>query len=114
MAFDNGKKGLRRQEAVGIDELIGQFIKEMKLASGLNRQRARNAWSAVSGAERYTLDVSLERGVMTCVISSSLVRNRLYFQKEVLLDKLNAHLESDQMFIREDKDKPIVKVLILR
>lgn len=114
MASDNGKKGLRRHEAVGIDELVGQFIKEMKLASGLNRQRARDAWFAVSGAGRYTLGVSLEKGVMTCVISSSLVRNRLYFQKEVLVEKLNAYLESDQMFIREDKEKPIVKMLILR
>ncbi|MBQ8812099.1 MAG: DUF721 domain-containing protein [Bacteroidales bacterium] len=114
MASDNVKTGFRRHEAVGMDELVDQFIRDMKLASGLNRQRVREAWNAVSGSSRYTLDVSLDKDVMTCVISSSVVRNQLYFQRELLVEKLNLYLETDQMFVRERNDVPIVNKLILK
>lgn len=114
MAYDGRNNKLRRQDAVGMDELVSQFIREMKLSSGLNRQRAAEAWAAVSGASRYTLDVTFDRGIMICAISSSVVRNQLYFQRDVLLDKLNEYLKSDSLFVREVNDGPVVKNLILK
>ena len=89
MAYDSRKNALRRQEAVAMEELVTQFIRDMKLSAGLGKQRACEAWAKVSGAGRYTLDVSFDRGVMVCVISSSVVRNQLYFQREKLLESLN-------------------------
>lgn len=94
-----------------MDELVTQFIREMKLSSGLEKQRVAEVWNEVSGAGRYTLDVIYERGVMTCLISSSVVRNQLYFQRDLLLKKLNETLSEDTLF--EGKDN-IVKNLILR
>ena len=44
MAYDSRKNGLRRQEAVGMEELVTQFIRDMKLSSGLGKQRACEAW----------------------------------------------------------------------
>ena len=114
MAYDGTQNKLRRQDAVGMDELVNQFIREMKLASGLNRQRAAEAWAAVSGASRYTLDVTFDRGIMVCSISSSVVRNQLYFQREVLLNKLNEHLSADPLYVSDSKDDKIVRNLILR
>lgn len=114
MAYDGRNNKLRRQEAVGMDELVSQFIREMKLSSGLNRQRATEAWAAVSGASRYTLDVSFDRGIMICAISSSVVRNQLYFQRDILLQKLNEHLAEDSLYVSDGKDEKIVKNLILR
>mgnify|MGYP002518764917 CR=1 FL=1 len=113
MAYDGRNNRLRRQEAVGMDELVNQFIREMKLASGLEKQRAAEAWNVVSGAGRYTLDVRLEHGSMTCFISSSVVRNQLYFQRDVLLKKLNEVLSEDSLFAGRS-DSCIVKNLILR
>ena len=49
-------QGLRRREAVGMDELMDMFVKNMKIASGLNSQRIADAWDEVTGAGRYTLD----------------------------------------------------------
>ena len=95
MAYDSRKNGLRRQEAVGMEELVRQFIRNMKLTAGLDRQRLYDAWGTVSGAGRYTLDVTYHKGVMTCVISSSVIRNQLYFQREGLIARLNEHLASD-------------------
>lgn len=94
-----------------MDELVTQFIREMKLSSGLEKQRVAEVWNEVSGAGRYTLDVIYERGVMTCLISSSVVRNQLYFHRDLLLKKLNETLSEDTLF--EGKDN-IVKNLILR
>lgn len=111
MGQEKGYSALRRQEAVGMEELVNQLIRDMKLASGLEKQRAAEVWSDVSGAGRYTLDVHFERGVMTCVISSSVVRNQLYFQRDVLLGKLNEALAEDSLF---NGRKDIVKTLILR
>ncbi len=113
MAYDSRKNGLRRQEAVGMEELVSQFIRDMKLSAGLGKQRACEAWAKVSGAGRYTLDVTFDKGVMVCVISSSVVRNQLYFQRDRLLKSLNEHLATDGL-LAEPAGGDVVKTLILR
>lgn len=113
MAYDSRKNGLRRQEAVGMEELVGQFIRDMKLSAGLGKQKAGEAWAKVSGAGRYTLDVNFDKGVMVCVISSSVVRNQLYFQRDRLLRSLNEYLASDELLGTSSGDN-VVKTLILR
>lgn len=96
-----------------MEELVSQFIRDMKLSAGLGKQRACDAWTKVSGAGRYTLDVNFDKGVMVCVISSSVVRNQLYFQREKLLKSLNEHLASDEL-LAGSAEGDIVKALILR
>jgi poly(A) polymerase Pap1 len=113
MAYDSRKNSLRRQEAVGMEELVTQFIRDMKLSSGLGKQRACEAWTKVSGAGRYTLDVNFDKGVMVCVISSSVVRNQLYFQRDRLLKSLNEHLATDEL-LAGALGGDVVKILILR
>ena len=39
MAMEYKGNTLQRRDAVGMDELVEQFIRDMKLASGINRQR---------------------------------------------------------------------------
>ena len=55
MSYDGRGNRMRRQEAVGMDELVRQFIREMRLSAGLNRQRIEEVWNEISGASRYTL-----------------------------------------------------------
>lgn len=111
MAYDSRQNRMRRQEAVGMEDLVNQFIRDMKLSSGLDKVRAAAAWNAVSGAEAYTLEVRLDRGVMTCTLSSSVVRNQLYFRSQELIRRLNERLAQDELFAGKDD---IVKKLILR
>lgn len=113
MAYEHNKNGLRRRDAVGMDKLVEEFIRDMKLASGLNRQRVIAAWNAVSGAQRYTVDVFVKDKVLYCTLGSSMVRNQLYFQKDVLLNQINEYLDSDDMYVKED-EKPYIKNLVLR
>ncbi len=113
MAYDYKNNGLRRQEAVGMDKLVEQFIRDMKLASGLKRQRAEEAWRAVSGAGQYTLGVNLYKGVMTCTLSSSVVRNQLGHQRTLLLQSLNEYLKNDDLFVTDGR-REIIETLILK
>ncbi len=113
MAYDGRKNGLRRQEAVSMDMLVDQFIRDMKLASGLKRQRAEEAWRSVSGAGRYTLDVTLNKGVMVCTLSSSVVRSQLHFRRTLLLRSLNEYLKGDELFVTDGRQE-YIETLILR
>ena len=113
MAYDKGGNKFRRKEAVGMELLVKEFIKDMKISRGLNSQRAAAVWNEVSGAGRYTLNVWLDKGIMTCTISSSVVRNQLYFQREALLKAVNERLADDMLFIH-DGEGPMIKNLILK
>lgn len=86
----------------------------MKLSSGFNRQRIFEAWDVVSGASRYTIDRFFRDGMLYCTISSSVVRNQLYFQRDVLVQKMNEFLEKDEMLVRDGKETPVIKNLILK
>lgn len=112
MAYDNKDNRLRRKDAVGMEDLVQDFIREMKLSSGINRQRAAEAWNAVSGASRYTIDVSLDKGILYVVLNSSMARNQLYFQKDVLLRKVNECLDADTLFVKGDG--PAVRNIVLK
>ena len=114
MAYDNRENRLRRKEAVGMNQLVQDFIREMKIASGVNNVRVRAAWDAVTGASAYTMGVWLSRKVLTCNISSSVVRNQLYFQKDAILQRINDFLESDDIFVHDDGEGPAIKEIILR
>ena len=109
----NGNR-IGRKDAQGMQELVSQYIREMKLASGYNRQRVFEAWSHVSGASRYTADMLFRNGMLYCTISSSVVRNQLYFQRDVLVRKMNEYLDNDELLVRDAKAGPVVRELILR
>jgi hypothetical protein len=115
MAYDSRANKMRRQNAVGMDELVKQFIREMRLSTGLNRQRIEDAWNQVSGASRYTLGTDFNNGTLYCTLSSSIVRNQLYFQKEFILKEVNEFLKKDDLFIWDWESKgDCVKVLVLK
>ena len=109
-----GGNRIGRKDAQGMQELIAQYIREMKLSSGFNRQRVFEAWDVASGASRYTIDRFFKDGMLYCTISSSVVRNQLYFQRDVLLQKMNEYLSDDAMFVHDGKDGPIIRNLILK
>ena len=109
-----GSNRIGRKDAQGMSELIAMYIREMKLSTGFNRQRIFEAWDVVSGASRYTIDRFYRDGMLYCTISSSVVRNQLYFQRDVLVQKMNEYLDKDEMFVRDATDGPVIKNLILK
>lgn len=104
---------LRRDEAVTMDTLISQYIRDMELASGLNGQRASEAWDKASKAGKYTLSRSLRDGKLYVRLSSSAVRSQLYMQKEALIEEINRILAEDSLFSVEKGEVPVKDIIML-
>ena len=105
---------IKRKEALSMEEVVDEFIKSMKLASGLNTQRIFAAWDECSGAAQFTLKRFFRSGTLYITVSSSVVRNQLFFQKEALIEKMNARLFGDPLFTSDNRTVGAVKDLVLR
>ena len=105
---------IHRKEAVGMDQIVSAYIKSMKLAAGLNTQRIFAAWDACSGAASCTLRRFFRGGKLYITLNSSVVRNQLYFQREVLVEKMNAFLSKDSLFTPDNHSVGFIQELILK
>ena len=105
---------IHRKEPMGMDALVKEYIKSMKLSAGLNTQRIYAAWDAASGAARYTVRRFYRDGKLYITVDSSVVRSQLSFQRDALLKKINALLAEDSLFTRDDARVGFVKELILK
>lgn len=94
-----------------MSEIMKLFVRRGGLSTGVNLQIIFHAWDKVSGAGPYTLRKFFRNGILYCSISSSVVRNQLYFRRDALLSSLNAELASDNLY---DKGKGMVKAIVLR
>ena len=103
-----------RKTALPLSELIHEYLRASKLTSGLNTQRIFAAWDAASGAGRYTIRRFFRDGKLYITVDSSVVRSQLSFQRDVLIEKINALLAQDELFTRDDARVGIVKELILK
>ena len=108
------KARISRKEAVPMDRLIEQYIREMKLAAGLNTQRIFAAWDAVSNASAYTLKRFFRDGTLYITLSSSAFRRELSFRKEMLVEQINAWLDQDVLFVKDDPKVGKVQQIILK
>ena len=109
-------KGVRihRKKALSMDEVVEMYIREMKLSSGLNTQRILDAWDQVSGMGGYTLRKYYRGGTLYVTLSSSMVRNQLWFQREELVSRINEVLSKDPLFTVDDSKVGYVKELVLK
>lgn len=111
MAYGNR---MGRKEAVGMEELIARYIREMKISSGVNQMRVTEAWNTVSGAARYTLSVSYVGAIVYVTLNSSMARNQLYYQRDVIMQKMNEYLAADSLFVKPANGAQPVKNIILK
>ena len=105
---------LAKRTAQGMEELVQQYIKEMKISSGLNTQRIFAAWDQASGAAPFTIKRFYRGGKLYITLNSSVVRNQLGFQKDALIEKINSLLRQDTLFTRDDPNVSWVTELILK
>jgi len=105
---------IHRKEAVSMDEVVKQYIRSMKIAAGLNTQRIFAAWDACSGAGEFTLKRFFRDGKLYITLGSSVIRSQLYFQKDILIEKMNRFLSQDSLFTEDNHTVGYVKELILK
>ena len=105
---------IHRKEAIGMDKVVEEFIKSMKLSVGLNTQRVFAAWDACSGAGPFTIKRFYRGGKLYITLKSSVIRNQLYFQKDALIEKMNAFLSEDTLFTADNRTVGFIQELILK
>ena len=104
---------IHRKEAVGMDKIVSDYIKSMKIAAGLNTQRVFAAWDACSGAASCTLKRFYRNGKLYITLNSSVIRSQLYFQRDLLIEKMNAFLSEDALFTADNHTVGFIQELIL-
>ena len=105
---------IRRKEALSMEEVIQEYLKSARMAAGFNTQLVYNAWDDCSGAGPYTLKKYFRGGTLYITLSSSVIRNQLHFQKEALIEKMNARLSGDPLFTSDNRSAAYVKELVLK
>ena len=89
--------GKRNTEESSIGDVLKNFISKGKLAKGLDKVNAKNAWLEVMGpgVATYTTEVILERDILYVQLSSSVLREELSYGKEKIIRLLNEKLSKD-------------------
>ena len=105
---------IHRKQALDMEEVIDQYIRSMKLAAGLNTQRVFAAWDEVSGAASATLRRYYRDGVLRVSLASSVLRFELGLQKAQMIERMNARLLQDDLFVKDDPKVGLVKDIILK
>ena len=105
---------IHRKQALNMEEVIDQYIRSMKLAAGLNTQRVFAAWDEVSGAASATLRRYYRDGVLRVSLASSVQRFELGLQKAQMIERMNAWLLQDGLFVKDDSKVVLVKDIILK
>lgn len=105
---------IKRKEPQSMDEVIKDYIKDMKLTTGLNTQRVFAAWDEVSGAEKWTTNRFFRDGILYITMNSSVARNRLVFQLPALTKSINDRLIADPLFVKDDPRSRLVTRIVLK
>jgi len=96
---------MKRRNALSVGEIVEQFLKQEKIDSEYDQQRALLLWPEIvgPGINRYTTSRTISNGVMTITLCSASLRNELMFNRELLVKRINEALGRD-----------VVKDIILR
>lgn len=105
---------IRKRDTLRIGEILKLQIRHSGQAASFNTYKIFSAWDKVSGAGDYTLRRFFRGGTLYITVDSSVVRSQLRLQSDILLEKINAELRADNMFIWEDSRVGEVKQLIIK
>lgn len=105
---------LGRKKAQSLDSLITAWIRANRLEAPVNTRLVFSAWDKVSGAGRYTVRRFFRDGRLYITLNSSVIRSQLAFQKDMIIEKINACLDGDMLFSGKGGHNAYVKELILK
>lgn len=105
---------IARKSALPLAEVFKQMIRESHATATHNAHRIYAAWDAASGAGPYTIKRWFRDGKLYITLSSSVICMQLRMQKEALLEKVNAILDADDLYIDGGAASARVTELILK
>ena len=88
---------MKRTSAQSIGEIFNEFLKQEKLDTQFNEQKALTLWPEIvgPGINRYTVNRTVKNGVMTITISSSSLRNELMLSLSSIVQRINEALGAE-------------------
>ena len=111
--YDN-HVSLERKDPSPMSDLVPMFLRLSGMTSVVNENLILSAWDKVTGAGQYTLKKYVRNGTLICHISSSVVRSRLYFQKEESVAAINAEVASDPVNAGNQGNRKYLKGIMLK
>ncbi len=105
---------IKRKNAVTLSSAIQEYLKEAHLTTGLNTRLVFSAWDEVSGAAPFTLKRYYRSGKLYITLNSSVVKDSLKHQKQLLIEKLNDRLSRDEFFAGDDINAAWVEDIVLK
>ena len=104
---------LDRREARGMDETVTALIRTLGLTSRLNTRRIFAAWDSVSGLGDKTLRRYYRDGKLYITLSSSMLRTRIGYEKDLLAAKINEVLAGDSLYTpMKGQEKPVKEIVL--
>lgn len=100
------------KRALPISDVLKLMIARSGARATHNAHRIYLAWNEASGAGESTIRRFYRDGRLVITLNSSVVRSSLLFQKDVLIQKINALISQDGLFIGECEEA--VKELVLK
>ncbi len=87
---------MRRQKAVLLGDLFGEFLKSEGLERGIERIRVFEAWDSAVGGRiaDMTTEKYFKDGRLICKLDSSSAKSYLFAQRKTIIEKMNSILES--------------------
>ena len=112
MRYKGKSLSLERKDPSQLGEILPQMLRIMRLSSGME-QLVMRAWDKVTGAGPYTLSKSMKNGTLYCSISSSVVRNQLFYNRLAIVEAINNEVKADPLYNGRQGREPL-KILILK
>ncbi|MBC7863267.1 MAG: DUF721 domain-containing protein [Bacteroidia bacterium] len=82
---------MRKSNQSTIGELLGKFVKENKLDSGLQEVEMISKWKEVVGdyMANHTSEIKINKGILFIQMNSPACREELLYRKTQLIDEIN-------------------------
>lgn len=96
---------MKRKEAQALSEILDEILRENHLDIGLDAARVRAAWKECMGeaVDKCTMSIHFDKGTLHVKLSSAVLRNELFMNRRVLIDRLNTHI-----------GRPVIKNIYLK
>lgn len=85
---------MKKREALPLNEILDEILRQNNLDIGLDGARARQAWKESMGeaVDKCTIALYFDKGALHVKLSSSVLRNELFMNRSRLIERLNAHI----------------------
>ncbi len=112
MNYKGKSISIERKTPSSLGDLMPMMMKSMRLSSGMNEFLVTKAWDSVTGAAAYTLSKYVKNGVLYCAISSSVIRNQLFYNKEAIVEAINRSVLADPFYNAKEGVMPLKSIIL--